>query len=444
MPPLQGRLRRAHGLPVLPREVLAHVVACLAAPARDGDAAAVHTLVHLAAVSHLVRAWALDALYAVLVLPRHVRGFRRWYARMRSADPPFPCVGHVRALFMAVDDITRLTSVSAGWEAEMLRLLHYCGSSITFLSLWQTESRALLRDAAQQRGRREGLQPAWAVGEGFLLNGDGAATPCAPRSPDEDMPRWLRAELEATPASDVARSHLAHFPLVPRTPTAERWRSRPRPRACTPRFLSLVLSYPLFENERPDMFANMLIWSCVEDLDVYVPAEMRKSLFLLSQLVRTPTRRLRVSSAHCSLAIDVVGRAGEGEEGGVGLGNGAPLPSPPSSPLSNSPSPPAPSASSPPPNACALLRALLESQPLEQALLNAFGGNPSSDAATLAAACRRHLITSRMVSWRNAPRLHVTQGNQALWGKLKQRLWDFRERAEFGRAGAWGVLLRDE
>ena len=98
--------RAAGGLPHLPREVLYVVVASLARPASDGDPAATRTLVRLCAVSQLLREWALEALYTVLVLPRHVRDFRRWYQRMRTSNPPFPCAGYVRALFMAIDDVS--------------------------------------------------------------------------------------------------------------------------------------------------------------------------------------------------------------------------------------------------------------------------------------------------------------------------------------------------
>lgn len=101
----QADVRRAAALPVLPREVLEHVIAYLAIPASEGDWPATQTLMRLSAVCRLVRHWALTALYDVLVLPRHVREFRRWYARMREAKPPIPCVGYVRALFVGIDDV---------------------------------------------------------------------------------------------------------------------------------------------------------------------------------------------------------------------------------------------------------------------------------------------------------------------------------------------------
>lgn len=102
---MQVEARRAAGLPVLPREVFEHVIAYLALPASEGDEPSMLALVRLSCVCHLCRHWAFQALYDVLVLPRHVRDFRKWYARMRNCVPPFPCVGYVRALFVGIDDV---------------------------------------------------------------------------------------------------------------------------------------------------------------------------------------------------------------------------------------------------------------------------------------------------------------------------------------------------
>lgn len=102
----QAEARRAAGLPVLPREVMYRIVHALSHPASEGDAASVQALLRLSAVCHIVRDWALSALYDVLVLPRHVRDFRKWYARMRAAQPPFPSIGYVRALFVGIDDVS--------------------------------------------------------------------------------------------------------------------------------------------------------------------------------------------------------------------------------------------------------------------------------------------------------------------------------------------------
>lgn len=303
----------------------------------------------------------------------------------------------------------------------MLRLLHYCGPTIEYLSLWQTESRALLRDAAQVR--REGsAQPIWAIGEQMLLSNE-PDEPMHPPVDPNDIPQWLRSELEHAPSEQVAKQHAAHFPFTPRTNTAELWRERPRPRACTPRYLSLVMCYPFFENEQPERFSNMVIWSRVEELDVYMAADPPKSLFLLARLGHTHIRRLRVSSAHASLAIETNGQG--------------------------------PSQWS---NACAALDALVSSSDLAQALVHEFAGRFIHEPAVLEIACLRRLegeapapqsagqtqLAAEQAERRKrlAMRLSLTQGNQAGWGKLKQRQWDFRERAQFHQPGAWSLLLR--
>ncbi|KAI3620563.1 hypothetical protein CBS9595_002530 [Malassezia furfur] len=354
---LEAQGRRAAGLPTLPPEVLQHVVEYLSIPASEGELGA----------------------------------------------------------------ITRLTAASAGWESEMLRLLHYCGATVEYLSLWQTESRALLRDAAQVR--REGSsQPIWAIGEQPLM-GDEPEEPMYPPVDPNDIPRWLRSELEHAPSDQVAKQHLAHFPFAPRTNTAEWWRARPRPRACTPRFLSMVMSYPFYENERPELFSNMIIWSRVEELDIYVSSDVPKSLLLLAQLGHTPIRRLRVSTSHASLAIETNG-----------------------------------SSAAQYTNACAALHTLVSSKDLAQALVHEFAGRFIHEPIVLETACLRCLegeppapptesstqLATEYAARRKrlAMRLSLTQGNQAIWGKLKHRQWDFRERAQFHREGAWSLLLR--
>ncbi|WFD36613.1 hypothetical protein MCUN1_003498 [Malassezia cuniculi] len=398
-------------------------------------------LMRLSATSRTVREWSLSALYAVLILPRHVRDFRRWFAHMQATQPPFPFMGSVRALFMAVDDITRLTASSAGWEAEMLRLLHYCGPTLTHLSLWQTESRALLRDASQAVGSRFATQtlPAWAVGEGDMFY-DGPDVPGDSETEgDADLPQWLRSELEKAPLHDVARAHPAHFSLHARTAPSQRRRLRPR--ACTPTHLSLVISYPFYENERPELFAGLVLWTCVKELDVYITQETRRTLHLLALLAHRPVRRLRISTAHATLAVEVCGP--DASTGDCGSGQER--------------------------TCCALLRKLLGTVDTERALLHSFSGRGMPDASILRAACLRTLAdlppagsaagahaqghaqeASATLSGEIAAlqtqlrlRLNIVQGGQAVWGKLKHRLWDFRERAQFGRDGAWPQLLGD-
>ena len=303
----------------------------------------------------------------------------------------------------------------------MLRLLHYCGSSIEYLSLWQTESRALLRDAAQVR-RHGTSQPTWAIGEQMMLDDEPEEPMYDPVDPD-DIPRWLRSELEHEPTEQVAKAHAAHFPFAPRSNTTDIWRERPKPRACTPRFLSMVLSYPFYENERPELFCNMTIWSRVEELDIYMASDVAKSLSLISRLGHTSIKRLRVSSSHASLAIETNG-----------------------------------SYSTQYTNACHALHTLIQSRDLAQAFLHEFAGRFVHEPIVLEAACLRLLEEQSLASLpsngahlmdeknarreRLAVRLTLTQGSQSIWGKLKHRQWDFRERAQFQRPGAWSLLLR--
>lgn len=164
----------------------------------------------------------------------------------------------------------------------------------------------------------------------------------------------------------------------------------------------------------------------------YVPAVIRKSLHLLSGLGHTPMRRLRISSPHATLALEA-GNAPEREPGA----NGESTPQPRWR------------------NACTVLQALVTIPALEEALLNEFRGHPMQDVEVLEAACLRHLDgappqvgtttdahTERARRRRTTGvRLKITQGNQAVWGKLKHRLWDFRERAQWARPGAWAELL---
>ena len=110
-------------------------------------------------------------------------------------------------------------------------------------------------------------------------------------------------------------------------------------------------------------------------------------------------------------------------------------------------------------NVFSVLHALMSVASLAEALLNEFAGHPIRHVAALEVACLRHLDGAPPVD-PHAPapdagtlaqerhertrstrvRIAITQGNQAVWGKLKQRLWDFRERAECGRPGAWEAV----
>lgn len=116
------------------------------------------TLSSLSQVSHLFRHWSLSIQYKILILPRSVREFKQLYSRLQQSYPSFNCSSHTTAIFSAIPDIGRLSSSSAGWESDLLRLLHYCGERVQVLSLWESESRVLLRDTGQVRGGREGVK----------------------------------------------------------------------------------------------------------------------------------------------------------------------------------------------------------------------------------------------------------------------------------------------
>lgn len=100
----------AASLPRLPPELLSHILSFLAPSSLANDPLTHRTLSALACVSHLTRHWALQVRYETLLLPRHVRDFRKWYARIRGTQPPFVCAGYTRGLFSGLDD------VSADWR----------------------------------------------------------------------------------------------------------------------------------------------------------------------------------------------------------------------------------------------------------------------------------------------------------------------------------------
>ena len=75
--------------PALPPEVLERIVFHLQPGAILGDPVAHVTLVRLSCVSRLMRHWAHEALYSIVVLPRHVREFRKWYSRSVKAQPAY-------------------------------------------------------------------------------------------------------------------------------------------------------------------------------------------------------------------------------------------------------------------------------------------------------------------------------------------------------------------
>uniref|UniRef100_V5EVQ5 F-box domain-containing protein n=1 Tax=Kalmanozyma brasiliensis (strain GHG001) TaxID=1365824 RepID=V5EVQ5_KALBG len=249
--------------PSLPPEVLERVVRHLQQGVVIGDPIAHRTLIRISGVSRLMRHWAFEALYSVIILPRHVREFRKWYSRSVKAQPASQFAGYTQALFSSLDDVSALTSFSAGWDHELLRLLHYCGPTLTHLSLWRAESMALLRDPGQVReGYRFGTsQPVqmWGemgdadvdAGDETIDDANDAAHPAPPEAAHaddlfskeelDDMPGWLKAEIRLQGTRAVTIRHKAHL-----TPTRRITR---RQQGCQPTHLSIMMSLPLLEHE---------------------------------------------------------------------------------------------------------------------------------------------------------------------------------------------------
>lgn len=438
--PHTGLLRQ----PTLPLEVIERVVGQLHAGAIAGDPATQLTLVRLSCVSRLVRHWALEALYAILVLPRHVREFRKWYARSVKSLPMHPYAGYTRAVFCAMDDVSNLTSFSAGWDHELLRFLHYCGPTLTHLSLWRSESMALLRDPGQIReGFRFGTaKPIHVWGEqdqeDEVEEEEEEGPPVAVDADDlfsreemDDMPGWLKAEIRAQGTRAVTLRHKAHL-----TPTRRIIR---RLQGCQPTHLSLMMSLPLLEHEDPALFSRMSIWYRVQELDVHIstPAQTPHILRLLASLDASPIRRLRISTSFISLCILT----------------------PPFPTSKRWPEAASAPESTQAPNICRSLAKCLDDPLVRKLLVDEFQGHhydslPNLErlilqrciaTATPAPTCvdSSHLPPAALAdpaALQHILRVSLTRGNQAVWGKLKDRLSDFRQRAEGLSDGAWHIL----
>ena len=212
----------------------------------------------------------------------------------------------------------------------------------------------------------------------------------------DDMPNWLRLELAASGAAAVSARHRAH--LVPTRPTSE------RVYGCRPTHLSIVLSFPLYENEDPVLFRLMRIFSRVHELDVFVtvPTTAQKSLILLSRLDASPLRRLRITTAHASISL---------------------------------------ASPDPETNVASALAACLNNPHLKQALVNELVGKPYTPIDNLQSRLI-HAAQQQAPSHPSRPlQIKITQGNQAVWGKLRPRLSDFLDRAQGHGQGAWEQLL---
>lgn len=90
--------------PRLPLEILEQVVKEFERPCSLGDPTAKRTLSFLSLVNKTFRHWALSAKYSVVVAPRHVRDFRKWHSKVNEE-----MTGYNRALFVALDDVSRCT-----------------------------------------------------------------------------------------------------------------------------------------------------------------------------------------------------------------------------------------------------------------------------------------------------------------------------------------------
>ncbi|GAK65564.1 uncharacterized protein PAN0_009c3781 [Moesziomyces antarcticus] len=470
--------------PTLPPEVLERVVRHIQPDVLVGDPVAYITLVRLSCVSRLMRHWALEALYSVIILPRHVREFRKWYSRSVKSQPAFQFAGYSRALFSGLDDVSRLTSFSAGWDHELLRLLHYCGPTLTHLSLWRSESMALLRDPGQVReGYRFGTsQPVQVWGDkeadaevevaddeddGFVAPPEAAhADDLFSKEELDDMPGWLQAEIRLQGTRAVTIRHKAHL-----TPTRRITR---RQQGCQPTHLSIMMSLPLLEHEDPKVFPRMLIWHRVQELDVHIstPGHTPRILRLLASLRESPIRRLRISTSFSSLCMMTPPfppsrREQEARENGEELEMND---------RSGTFAAESPYGSNKPAlNLCDALTSILRDEVLRGVLIDELQGKPHTAVAHLEHLMLRCCLDGPNRRWSSKPdcvdvadpstpasafdtqarsssrpawaagrasdfRLTITRGNQALWAKLKDRLWDFRQRAEGLSEGSWEML----
>lgn len=191
-------------------------------------------------------------------------------------------------------------------------MLHILGPSITHLSIWHAESRTLLRDAGQIRGKRRlgARGPAWSWGEGNSSSSDDSDDETIIQPPDDaaqreraqqTLPLWLQRELaSSTSQNEVLKRHRAHF-----SPYESVKKDKRKLKGCRPISLSLILSLPLFENQEAELFASMIIFSKVEELDVFipVPAHTSRLLRLLGHLHKSPLKRIKISTTHASLCM---------------------------------------------------------------------------------------------------------------------------------------------
>lgn len=145
--------------------------------------------------------------------------------------------------------------MSAGWDVELLKLLQQLGPHLTHLSLWTSETRALLRDPAQIRGPRvrSTLSPSDSevmsenafrrqsvsrllrrLERGTLVQGEALSqVPLKSRSTDDKqrkaemaaarerakqtMPKWLQTEMQSRESSqEIKRRYKAQLSSIAR------------------------------------------------------------------------------------------------------------------------------------------------------------------------------------------------------------------------------------
>lgn len=141
-----------------------------------------------------------------------------------------------------------MTSTSAGWESDLQRLLERLGPTVTHLSLWTSETRAVLRDPAQIRGPRLRTRvPIDTLDDVVastikrrrklerhlrrMRSGVNDATTLRPLKMDKDrddrltkaeiaaakerarqkIPKWLRNELRTKEEAEVKKTYKAHI-----------------------------------------------------------------------------------------------------------------------------------------------------------------------------------------------------------------------------------------
>ncbi|UZJ55178.1 hypothetical protein CBS101457_004498 [Exobasidium rhododendri] len=423
--------------PRLPPEILWQILQQLEGPCALGDPSAKRALTVLSLVSKTFRHWALSAMYSVVVAPRHVRDFRKWHSKVNEE-----IIGYNQALFVALDDVSKLTSTSAGWEADLQRFLQRLGPSLTHLSLWTSETRAVLRDPAQIRGPRfRNRMPIHTMDDQTR-----AEIAAAKERAKQKMPNWFRLELESRKEEEVRRMYKAQMGPIPREYQHELDVRLPNRDTTSPiheKDLSICPALPLHEHENALNFARMTIWTRVEELDIFiaVPAEVGRYLELFSSLVASPIIKFRLSSIYASLLITV---------------------SPPTTLV----------ASKGMPNIARGLEQVMKSEVLETLLLHEFNNKHLDDIVMLERAVRSVILDAAhcndaevnipfdeklrstgglhassfsrpiMFEEEEVVKVRILQSFQAHWGKLKDRKQDFLNRSLGLGEDCWDTLMK--